>query len=92
MYHTWHVLKKRITNWYCGEIALLDALFKLQCAFEKKSWISASAASAQLASKSVHSMFCTYKSKRLARPSHKKAQTRLQRLRFFPTMPINSKG
>ena len=44
------------------------------------SWISVSA---QLARTSVQSMFCTYRSKRLARPAWKIAQTRL---RVFSTM------
>ena len=45
-------------------------------------------ASAQLASTSVQSMFCTYRIKKIAQPAWKIAQTRLQVLRVFPTMSM----
>ena len=42
-------------------------------------------ASAQLASTSVQSMFCTYRIKKIAQPAWKIAQTRLSRLCVFPS-------
>ena len=52
-------------NWVVKFSDKFQVCNKLQCASETNHWNSASA---QLASKIVQSMFCTYRSKILARP------------------------
>ena len=59
------------------------SVFMLQFAQKTNSWISAIS---QLVSTIIEGRFCTHRSKILARPAWKIAQTRVQRLPVFPTL------
>ena len=68
--------ENRVTKYYkkCGKIALLKVLFICTVLKKTNPWIRACT---QLTSTSVRIMFCTYKSKKLAQPAWRIAQTRL---------------